>query len=48
MGFFCPRCYAKSYVTRPLKNSGNGEWACGADSGHRFMIDKDGYPRLNK
>ena len=47
MGFFCPKCYGKRFVTVPMRKAEDG-YVCTQNQGHVFYIDKDGFPRSKK
>ncbi|GEM_PF-4903672 len=48
MAQFCPKCYGKKFMTVRLQEKGNGEYVCTQDASHKFVIDKDGFPRSKK
>jgi hypothetical protein len=48
MKYFCPQCYGKKMVTVELAPAEGGVYVCTANAQHRFLIDKDGYPRSKK
>jgi len=48
MAYFCPKCYGKKFMTVRLQEKENGEYVCPQDASHKFIIDKEGYPRSKK
>ncbi|MEM0360611.1 MAG: hypothetical protein QXK06_04730 [Candidatus Diapherotrites archaeon] len=48
MAYFCPQCYGKNFITVPLKETSNGVYVCTRDPNHKFVIDRNGFPKSKK